>query len=70
MLGAHYLEGTDKKYQVTDNYILHKQFKVLPTGKTENDIALIKLPEPVNFNKNIQPIILPKRSQVNEPKTR
>lgn len=39
-----------------ENFILHKQFKA---SYLKNDMALIKLKEPLTFNTHIQPVSLP-----------
>ncbi|KAG9494326.1 hypothetical protein GDO78_001926, partial [Eleutherodactylus coqui] len=49
------LEDTEQQKQVT-KIILHPQYKV---ETSDNDIALLRLSEPANFNKYVLPICLP-----------
>lgn len=36
------------------------------TSKILNDIAVVKLPQPLVFNERVQPVLLPRRSDANE----
>lgn len=52
--------GQQRIYCSKKNFFIHKGYK---PPQTDNDIALIKLPMPIEFNENIKPAKLPKKSE-------
>ncbi|XP_055910849.1 uncharacterized protein LOC129945214 [Eupeodes corollae] len=63
-LGAHEIRNRDedgqKRIEVTKrNFLIHPEWNA---RRLRNDIALVKLPEPITFTERIQPIALPRRS--------
>ncbi|XP_046734117.1 brachyurin-like [Diprion similis] len=65
VLGAQYIredESTQVVLQVAE-IIVHENWD---TRNIRNDLALLRLPSPIQFSERIQPIRLPSRSQVGE----
>ncbi|GLG93532.1 Chymotrypsin [Gryllus bimaculatus] len=62
ILGAHNVqeEEAEQVRQVSTGIVVHPAWNSL---LLQNDIALIRLPQPVTYNANIQPIRLPRRSE-------
>ncbi|XP_055378938.1 uncharacterized protein LOC129610397 [Condylostylus longicornis] len=66
-LGAHDLRLESLRIQIENKY-----FKIHPNFDPilfKNDVALVKLPEPVDFNEKIQPIKLPQNDKENFERT-
>ncbi|KAL1513322.1 hypothetical protein ABEB36_002744 [Hypothenemus hampei] len=56
--GALISSNYNKEYQITKNYITHKNYEYDPKGYMKHDIALIKPNELIKLSKNIQLINL------------
>jgi trypsin len=67
IIGGHDLTknetGTEKQFVKSSSYRIHPQFNILLANL---DIALVFLPNPVNFTKAIQPVKLPSGFQLEE----
>jgi len=65
-LGYHDLTGETKyqKFIEIDNYFVHEEYD--RNWSYDNDIALIKLPEKINFTTGVQPVCLPDAKQTYE----
>jgi len=66
ILGAHELKNAEEETQVRrhapkENLKIHKDWT--PT-LLQNDIGLAKFTEPVEFNENIRPVLLPAKSEI------
>ncbi|XP_076269454.1 mast cell protease 1A-like [Rhynchophorus ferrugineus] len=64
--GTNDITSKDKGHQVTKTYIRHPLYNVRSDGFAQNDIALIKLDEPLNFTDKVQTIRLPNKSNEHE----
>lgn len=62
-LGIHDIENSNEGYIVQiDKIILHEDFESDDLHDT-NDIALIRLQDPVEINENVKPACLPHKGQ-------
>lgn len=60
--GAHHIQQEEDRVEMlSTEFIVHEEWD---RDKVRNDIALIKLPEPVKFSDKIQPVKLPRKSDV------